>query len=52
MGILGKTIGELRDLNLGGNFAPAASYGYGWDARQRNDKTLETVLNELQETAK
>lgn len=49
MGIMDKTIGELRDMNLGGPFAARTGYGYGssnWDAQNHNNKKFGDVLNE------
>lgn len=49
MGIVDKTIGELRDMDLGGPFAARTSYGYGssnWDAQNHNSKKFGDVLNE------
>lgn len=49
MGIADKTIGELRDMNLGGPFAARTGYGYGsssWDANNHNSKKFGDVLNE------
>lgn len=49
MGIMDKTIGELRDMNLGGSFAPRTGYSYssGLDANNHNNKKFGDVLNEL-----
>lgn len=51
MGIADKTLGELRDMGLGGIFASrggGSSYGYSrdWGADDHNRKKFSDVLNE------
>lgn len=51
MGITDKTLGELRDMGLGGVFAArsgSSSYGYNrdWGSDDHNKKTFSDVLNE------
>ena len=49
LGIMDKTIGELREMNLGGSFAPRTGYSYSssLDANNHNNKKFGDVLDEL-----
>lgn len=54
-GMADKTLGELREHRLGGNFAAPQSYGglpRGWDAAHRGGVSFMEKWNELHEHAK
>jgi len=51
MGIMDKTLGDLRDMRLGGVFAARAGsvYGRDWGADEHNKQKFRDVLNENME---
>lgn len=47
MGLTGRSLGDLRDMKLGGAFEARSGYGYGWDTERHNNQTFGKVLEEL-----
>lgn len=52
LGILDQTVGQLRDLKLGGPFRPPSAYGWDPEAQRRAGRKIGDVLDEYIEAAK